>query len=95
MASIRQILPVTGEWYRVVGTRKSPRMERVVLWALCDIDGSDVIVGVPNKGIGAPGVMETLVTGVAGHLELSENQLEWITDHPDELDNYHLVWGDE
>ena len=50
-SSVKQILPVSGSWFRVLGTKDSPVLERVVFWALLKTEDTEVIVGVPREEI--------------------------------------------
>jgi hypothetical protein len=95
LSAIKQILPALGDWYRVVGTRAAPEFEKIVLWAVVNDGDGDVIAGVPREDIGVIGAVSEWLTDVAGYIEASQQRLDWLTEHPEELVEYNLVWGDE
>ena len=96
MSDIKQILPAVGNWFRVVGTKEAPQFERVLFWAVVRYDGDDdVIVGVPREDIGVGGAADEWREGVAGYVELTHAETVHLTQFPDGLEQYNLIWEDE
>jgi hypothetical protein len=94
-ASVKQILPVTGSWYRVLGTKESPVLERIVLWALVKTEDTEVIVGVPREEIGVIGAVDGWLEDVAGYIEVQPDQVAQFVEHPEELAQFELVWAED
>ncbi|KAA3504193.1 hypothetical protein DXM27_02730 [Rhizobium rhizogenes] len=94
VSKIKQILPATENWYRVLGSKGAPQFERVVFWAVINDGEGDVIAGVPREYIGVIGAVSEWLSDVAGYIEVSPSQLDRLAEHPEELDQYNLVWGD-
>ena len=94
-ASVKQILPVTGSWFRVLGSPKDPVLERVVFWALVKTEDTEVIVGVPREEIGVVGAVDGWLEDVAGYIEVTPEQVAGLMANPDELAQYELVWAED
>jgi hypothetical protein len=94
-ASVKQIMPVSGSWFRVIGTRDSPVMEKVVFWALLKTEDTEVIVGVPREEIGVIGAVDGWLEDVAGYIEVTSEDVTRIMEHPEELAQYELVWAED
>ncbi|KJF74516.1 hypothetical protein RP75_05215 [Agrobacterium arsenijevicii] len=94
LSKIKQILPATENWYRVLGSKGAPQFERVVFWAIINDGEGDVIAGVPREYIGVIGAVSEWLSDVAGYIEVSQSQLDRLAEHPEELEQYNLVWGD-
>ena len=94
-ASVKQIMPVSGSWFRVIGTRDNPVMEKVVFWALLKTEDTEVIVGVPREEIGVIGAVDGWLEDVAGYIEVPPEQIERLTQHPEELAQFELVWAED
>ncbi len=94
-ASVKQILPVSGPWFRVIGTKDSPDFERVVFWALVKTEDTEVIVGVPREEIGVIGAVDGWLEDVAGYIEVPPEQIDRLTQHPEELAQFELVWAED
>jgi hypothetical protein len=94
-SSVKQILPVSGSWFRVIGTKDSPVLERVVFWALVKTEETEVIVGVPREEIGVIGAVDGWLEDVAGYIEVPPEQVAQLTEHPEELAQFELVWAED
>ncbi|EGL64704.1 hypothetical protein AGRO_2245 [Agrobacterium sp. ATCC 31749] len=53
-----------------------------------------MIAGVPREYIGVIGAVSEWLNDVAGYIEVSPSQLDRLAEHPEELEQYNLVWGD-
>ncbi|QEE43816.1 hypothetical protein FVA81_03970 [Rhizobium sp. WL3] len=94
-SSVKQILPVSGSWFRVLGTKENPLLERVVFWALVKTEETEVIVGVPREEIGVIGAVDGWLEDVAGYIEVAPDQVAWLMEHPEELAQFELVWAED
>lgn len=94
-SSVKQILPVSGSWFRVIGTRENPVLERIVFWALVKTEDTEVIVGVPREEIGVIGAVDGWLENVAGYIEVPPEQVAVIMENPEELAQYELVWAED
>jgi hypothetical protein len=94
-ASVKQILPVSGSWFRVVGSRDNPVLERIVFWALVKTEETEVIVGVPREEIGVIGAVDGWLEDVAGYIEVPPEQVSQIIENPEELAQFELVWAED
>jgi hypothetical protein len=94
-SSVKQILPVSGSWFRVIGTKNNPVFERIVFWALVKTEDTEVIVGVPREEIGVIGAVDGWLEDVAGYLEVTPEDVTRLTEHPDELAQFELVWAED
>jgi hypothetical protein len=94
-ASVKQILPVTGSWFRVMGTKDNPVLERIVFWALVKTEETEVIVGVPREEIGVIGAVDGWLEDVAGYIEVPAEQVAQLLEHPEELAQFELVWAED
>jgi hypothetical protein len=94
-ASVKQILPVTGSWFRVMGTKDNPVLERIVFWALVKTEETEVIVGVPREEIGVIGAVDGWLEDVAGYIEVPTEQVAQLLEHPEELAQFELVWAED
>ncbi|XUY28129.1 hypothetical protein RMR21_007255 [Agrobacterium sp. rho-8.1] len=94
MSKIKQILPATENWHRVLGSKDTPQFERVIFWAVVNDGEGDVVVGVPRENIGVIGAVSEWLNDVAGYIEIDPSQLSRFTEHPEELEQYNLVWGE-
>ncbi len=94
-ASVKQILPVSGSWFRVIGTKDSPAFEKVEFWALVKTEDTEVIVGVPRQDIGVIGAVGGWLEDVAGYIEVSSEQVDRLTEHPEELAQFELLWAED
>jgi hypothetical protein len=94
-SSVKQILPVSGPWFRVIGTKENPVLERIVFWALLKTEDTEVIVGVPREEIGVIGAVDGWLEDVAGYIEVSPDQVARIKENPEELEQFELVWAEE
>ncbi|MGE7369293.1 hypothetical protein ACQKKX_09525 [Neorhizobium sp. NPDC001467] len=94
-SSVKQILPVSGSWFRVLGTRDAPVFERVVFWALVKTEDTEVIVGVPREEIGVIGAVEGWLEDVAGYIEVPLEEVARLTQHPEELAPFKLLWAED
>ena len=94
-ASVKQILPVSGSWFRVIGTKDSPVLEKVVFWALVKTEDTEVIVGVPREEMGVIGAVDGWLEDVAGYIEVPAEQVDRLTEHPEELAQFELVWAED
>lgn len=94
-ASVKQILPVSGSWFRVIGTQDKPILEKVVFWALLKTEDTEVIVGVPREEIGVIGAVDGWLLDVAGYIEVTSEDAARIMDHPEELAQYALLWAED
>jgi hypothetical protein len=94
-SSVKQILPVSGSWFRVVGTKDAPVLERVVFWALVKTEDTEVIVGVPREEIGVIGAVDGWLEDVAGYIEVPPEEVARLTENPEELAQFELVWAED
>jgi len=93
--SVKQILPVSGSWFRVMGTKDSPILEKIVFWALVNTEKTDVIVGVPRHELGVIGAVDGWLEDVAGYIEVPPEDVDRLVEHPEELAQFELVWAEE
>ncbi|MBW8284168.1 MAG: hypothetical protein K0M55_11230 [Rhizobium sp.] len=94
-SSVKQILPVSGSWFRVIGTKENPLLERIVFWALIKTEETEAIVGVPREEIGVIGAVDGWLEDVAGYIEVPPEQVDWLMEHPEELAQFELVWAED
>jgi hypothetical protein len=94
-SSVKQILPVSGSWFRVLGTKDSPVLERVVFWALLKTEETEAIVGVPREEIGVIGAVDGWLEDVAGYIEVPAEQAARLMENPEELAQFQLVWAED
>ncbi|MBW6420047.1 hypothetical protein KX729_01160 [Rhizobium sp. XQZ8] len=94
-ASVKQILPVSGSWFRVIGSQDKPVLERIVFWALIKTEDTEVIVGVPREEIGVIGAVDGWLEDVAGYIEVPPEQATRIMESPEELAQFELVWAED
>lgn len=94
MSKIKQILPATENWHRVLGSKDAPQFERVIFWAVVNDGEGDVVVGVPRENIGVIGAVSEWLNDVAGYIEIEPSQVSRLVEHPEELEQYNLVWGE-
>jgi hypothetical protein len=94
-STVKQILPVSGSWFRVLGTKDSPVLEKIVFWALVNTEKTDVIVGVPRQELGVIGAVDGWLEDVAGYIEVPPADVERLMEHPEELAQFELVWAEE
>ncbi|MBU1314925.1 MAG: hypothetical protein KJ947_10595 [Alphaproteobacteria bacterium] len=94
-STVKQILPVSGSWFRVLGTKDNPVLERIVFWALVNTEKTDVIVGVPRQELGVIGAVDGWLEDVAGYIEVPAEDVDRLIKHPEELAQFELVWAEE
>jgi hypothetical protein len=94
VSKIKQILPATENWHRVLGSKDAPQFERVIFWAVVNDGEGDVVVGVPRENIGVIGAVSEWLNDVAGYIEIEPSQISRLAEHPEELEQYNLVWGE-
>lgn len=94
-SSVKQIMPVSGSWFRVLGTKDNPLLERIVFWALLKTEETEVIVGVPREEIGVIGAVDGWLEDVAGYIEVPPERVAWIMEHPEELAQFEIVWAED
>ena len=94
-STVKQILPVSGSWFRVLGTKDNPVLERIVFWALVNTEKTDVIVGVPRQELGVIGAVDGWLEDVAGYIEVPAEDVDRLIQHPEELAQFELVWAEE
>jgi hypothetical protein len=94
LSVIKQILPATENWYRVLGSKDAPQFERVIFWAVVNDGDGDVVAGVPREDIGVIGAVGEWLVDVAGYIEVTPSQVDWLMEHPEDLEDFNLVWGE-
>ncbi|MBP1850026.1 hypothetical protein [Rhizobium halophytocola] len=94
-SSVKQILPVSGSWFRVVNTKQNPVLDKIVLWALVKAEDTEVIVGVPQQEIGVIGAVDGWLENVAGYIEVSSEQAVRLMENPEELAEFELLWAED
>ncbi|MEH6692807.1 MAG: hypothetical protein V7774_16585 [Pseudorhizobium pelagicum] len=94
-STVKQILPVSGSWFRVLGTKDNPVLEKIVVWALVNTEKTDVIVGVPRQELGVIGAVDGWLEDVAGYIEVPAEDVDRLIQHPEELAQFELVWAEE
>ncbi|KEQ03425.1 MULTISPECIES: hypothetical protein [Pseudorhizobium] len=94
-STVKQILPVSGSWFRVLGTKDNPVLEKIVFWALVNTEKTDVIVGVPRQELGVIGAVDGWLEDVAGYIEVPAEDVDRLIQHPEELAQFELVWAEE
>ncbi|MDB5530236.1 MAG: hypothetical protein JWR51_3339 [Devosia sp.] len=105
IASIGSITSAVGNWYRVKGTPDAPELDRVVLWAVAKVKwlnpetrqyepaDNEIVVGLLATDIGVLGTdYDEWVVGVAGYVELSDDQHSEIMTDPSKLEQFNLLW---